>query len=86
MANKYTPPTITVESRADGFYLMATSYAQTQPCGERLFRGEPWPVIKFSHATREAAEADAAILRQYLADCASGKRPDREQKSGWWQS
>lgn len=86
MSTKYTPPTITVESRPDGFYLAATSYNRTQPAGERLFRGEPWPVIHFSHATKEAAEKDATILREYLAACASGKVKDREQRKGWWES
>ena len=75
----YVPPVITVSHDLDeGVYrLYATSYHSTEPAGERLFRAEPWPVIKFEHATEAAAEKDAAVLRAYLADCASGKKKDK---------
>lgn len=86
-ASTYTPPTITVEHRPDGrFYLMASSYGQLMPAGERLLRGYPHPVIAFSHDTREAADKDAAVLRTYLAECASGKRKDTKPVGkGWWE-
>ena len=48
------------------YVLYATSYSRTAICGERLFRGYPRPDIKFRHATREQAEADAATLQTYL--------------------
>jgi hypothetical protein len=48
------------------FCLYATNHARTAICGERIFRGYPRPDVKFRHATREAAEADAATLQNYL--------------------
>ena len=75
----YVPPIITVAHDFDeGVYvLMATSHHSTEPAGERLFRAEPWPRIRFSHTSEQAAEKDASVLRAYLADCASGKRKDK---------
>jgi hypothetical protein len=84
-AGKYTPPIISVEQRGEDWMLMATNYNKTEPCGERLLRGEPWPAIQFRHSTKEAAEKDAALLREYLAECASGKRKDVEVRRGWWE-
>lgn len=82
-----TTPTISVSRDPDGlFRLYATSYAQTTPAGERLFRGYPRPEIAFVHASEQAAERDATALRGYLEDCAKGKRKDREpRKRGWWE-
>lgn len=75
----FTPPTISVISDLDtgSFDLYASSYGQTMPCGPRLFRASPFPAIAFSHTNQEDAEKDAATLRAYLEDCASGRRKDR---------
>lgn len=81
-------PVISVEQDIDSgeFALYASSYGQTMPAGSRLFRGYPHPVIAFSHADAASAEKDAATLRQYLADCADGKRKDKEPpRRGWWE-
>lgn len=59
-------PHITVQHDGTHWTLVATSYSQTMPAGERLFKGEPWPDIKFSHSTQARAEADAALLQSYL--------------------
>lgn len=59
---------ITIQESFDTgeFHLYATSHSRTSIAGERLFRGYPRPDIKFRHATREAAEIDAATLQTYL--------------------
>lgn len=89
MSTTYRPPEITVayDMDSDRFQLMATNHQRTAIAGPRIFRAEPWPEVAFSHATQEAAERDAATLRSYLDDCASGKRKDRSgsTKKGWWQ-
>ncbi len=63
----YTPPQIsTVFSFEDDCWqLMATSHSRTAIAGERIFRAEPWPSIRFSHDSAESAEHDAGILRAY---------------------
>ncbi len=80
MANTYLPPRITVEYSFDhdAHVLMAHSHTHTAICGERIFRGEPWPVIRWASPTAEEAEQEAVKLRAYLADYAGGKRRDRE--------
>lgn len=79
-------PVITVEYANNVHRLMATSYHQAAPAGERLFRGHPHPVIRFEHTDAASAEKDAGTLRQYLEDCANGKRKDVEpQRKGWWE-
>ena len=80
-------PAISVAFDMDeGVYrIYASSYGQTTPAGERLFRGHPWPVVQFVHAEEAAALRDARTLREYLADCAAGKRKDKEPaRRGWW--
>lgn len=85
----YIPPTISVEYDLDSesWQLMATNHGRTATAGERLFRGEPWPAIRFSHETQAAAEKDAATLRAYLAECATGKRKEAGATIGadYWQ-
>jgi len=84
--NTYTPPVISV-SDGPPFLLMATSHERTATAGPRIFRAEPWPDVEFSHVTRSNAEAHATTLRNYLSDCASGKRKDSTKPigRGWWQ-
>lgn len=74
----YIPPAIHVEFdlETESYQLMATNHGRTATAGERLFRGEPWPRIVFSHETQATAEKDAATLRAYLAECATGKRKE----------
>ena len=86
----YTPPQISVEFdlESESFVLMATNHGRTATAGERLFRSHPHPAIRFSHETKAAAEKDAAILRAYLQDCASGKRREEATVVIWadyWQ-
>lgn len=86
--SEYTPPLISISEDLDSgeLTLMATSYGQTMPAGPRLFRGYPHPGVRFTHSEYAAAERDAAALRTYLAECASGKRKDRAPVGrGWWQ-
>jgi len=88
--NTYTPPTITVifDLDEDAHVLMATGRGGTVIAGERILRAEPWPSVKFRHDAAESAEADAATLRAYLAECASGKRVEKEdgpRARGWWE-
>ncbi len=89
MSTRYIPPQISVafDMDTDEFRLMATSYSVTQPVGERIFRAEPWPEVAFVHPTQAEAEHDAQVLREYLEECASGKRKDKPTVSGrgWWQ-
>ncbi len=82
----YKPPVITVERDESGYRLCATSYGRTEFAGARLFRGEPHPVVQFSHQTEDAALRDAAVLRAYLEACSSGKVKDVEQRKGWWET
>lgn len=85
----YTPPAIHVEFdlETEAHVLMATNHGRTATAGERLFRGEPWPKVRFSHETEAAALRDAATLRAYLAECASGKRKEAVAAIGadYWQ-
>lgn len=85
----YIPPAIHVEFDLDSesYVLMATNHGRTATAGERLFRGEPWPRIRFAHETQAAAEKDAAVLRAYLAECATGKRKEAVAAIGtdYWQ-
>ncbi len=86
----YTPPLIAVQydMDADHFILTATSHSRTMPAGPRILRSEPFPALQFQHATEEAANADAKILREYLEECASGKRKDvgpTSGRRGWWE-
>lgn len=88
MSKTATVPEITVSHDLDSgeFTLCASSYGQVMPAGERLFRGYPHPEIRFSHTTEDSANRDAATLRAYLADCAAGKRKDKEPpRKGWWE-
>lgn len=88
MAAGYTPPTISVSFDADTetYELMATNHNRTAPVGERIFRAEPWPDIKFRHTDKAAATHDAQVLREYLEECASGKRKGGAPVGrGWWQ-
>lgn len=62
----------------DGLWtLYATSYGRTTPAGPRLFRAPPHPDIRFSHETAEAADKDAATLRQYLEGLGQRKGPSK---------
>lgn len=86
MPNTYTPPVITVDNVLGQWTLFATSYGRTAIAGPRIFRHEPWPEVEFRHATRETAEQHAITLREYLSDCASGKRNDKAPVGkGWWE-
>lgn len=77
MSTKYQPPIISVElDEHDHYVLMATSHGYTERAGERLFRAEPHPRIRWRHAVLDEAETDAATLRAYLAECAGAKRQD----------
>lgn len=58
--------TIQHDFDTEEYVLYATSHSRTAICGERIFRGYPRPDVKFRHATREAAEKDAATLQAYL--------------------
>lgn len=82
----WTPPQITVEPLANQFAICATNHGRMALAGERIFRAEPWPRIKFLHDDRATADADATTLRIYLNECATGKRKDTPQtRRGWWQ-
>lgn len=88
--NTYTPPDISVAFDMDEceHVLMATSHSRTSIAGERIFRAEPWPKIRFRHPTAEEAERDAATLRLYLKLYAKGKLRDKEhepRRRGWWE-
>ncbi len=89
MSNTYIPPQISVSFDFDtGWQLMATSHSRTAIAGERIFRAEPWPQIRFCHDNEAGAERDAVTLRAYLAECASGKRAEKEdapRARGWWE-
>lgn len=86
----YTPPAIHVEFdlETESYQLMATNHGRTATAGERLFRAPPFPAIAFSHETQAAAEKDAATLRGYLAECASGKRKEAVATIGadYWEA
>lgn len=71
-------PTITVQQETDEYVLMVTSYLRTNVAGERLFRAQPHPDIKFRHATLAAAEKDAATLTAYLLDPPKRRRKKSE--------
>lgn len=88
MANSYTPPIISVSFDMDDmtYRLMATSVGGTAIAGERIFRGEPWPAIKWSHPDEQGAEKDAGVLRAYLEECATGKTKDSGPRAkGYWE-
>ncbi len=88
MANTYTPPIISVAFDMDeGLHvLMATSHSHTAIAGERIFRAEPHPSIKFRHEREEDANRDAGVLRSYLEECATGKiKEGAPVGRGWWQ-
>lgn len=88
MSSAYIPPAISIayDMETDSHILMATSHARTAIVGPRIFRAEPWPAVKFSHATQADAERDAATLRGYLEECASGKRKETKQRQrGYWE-
>lgn len=90
MASPYVPPRVFVsyDVDEDQHVIMVENHGYSAVAGVRCFRAEPWPEIKFKHATEEAALRDAAVLRQYLDDCHSGKRKDGEAQPrgrGWWE-
>lgn len=68
--------TTAFDAEALAFRLYVTSYGRTAPAGPRLFRAPPHPRVRWVHDTQEAAEADAATLRTYLA----GLEPQRKGK------
>lgn len=57
--------------------IYAASYGQVMPAGPRLFRAPPWPDVRWSHDTAEAAEQDAQALRDYLDSLAQRKGPSK---------
>lgn len=57
--------------------IYATSYSRTEVAGPRLFRAPPHPDIRFQHASQEAADRDAQILREYLSRVTSGPKKAR---------
>ncbi len=88
MANSYTPPAISVAFNMDEgqYQLMATSLGRSAIAGERIFRAEPHPSIQFRHEREEDANRDAATLRAYLEECATGKTKEGAPVGrGWWQ-
>jgi len=90
MSTPYTPPAISIhhDDETGEYSLIATSYGRSATVGPRIFRAEPWPCIKAVHTCEADAEKDAAELRAYLAECASGKRRESAAKPtrrGWWQ-
>jgi len=88
MPNTYTPPIISIayDMEEGCWQLFATSHGRTTIAGERIFRAEPWPDVRFRHPSEQEAERDAQTLRDYLDECASGKRKDVESVAhGWWE-
>jgi hypothetical protein len=70
--------TITAEPTATGYVLYADGLGGKSIAGPRLFRGEPWPEIKWSHETKEGAERDAAVLQKYLDGLPAKKKGKRK--------
>lgn len=86
--SKYTAPAISVIQEEDETYrLYATSHSYCEIAGPRLFRAPPHPDIKWRHLDYSEAEQDARKLREYLAECESGKRKERvgESVTPWWE-
>jgi len=89
MSTAYTPPLISIhhDDETGEYTLMAENYGRSAIVGPRIFRAEPWPAVRAVHTSLPEAERDAAELRGYLADCASGKRKERTgpTRKGWWE-
>lgn len=66
MSSGASIPVISVEGSGDNWQIMATSYGSTTPAGQRLFRAEPWPKIKFQHTSEADARRDAGELVRYI--------------------
>ncbi len=70
------------DSDQDAYELWCASPGMSaMPAGGRLFHpqaGVPIPPIQFSHATKEAAEGDAALLRAYLGSLPAKRQTKRE--------
>lgn len=83
----YTPPVISVTQEGSEYVLTATNHSRTAIAGERLFRQEPHPEIKFRHSSQADALRDAETLRVYLAECVSGKIKEKAKPvgRGWWE-
>lgn len=66
--------TISVEYDGESYVLIADCGRMSPTvAGPRLFKSEPHPRIQFSFDTIEAAQRDAAKLREYLAALPSRK-------------
>jgi hypothetical protein len=76
--------TVEYDCDSDQYVLMVSDgRLRPAPAGARLFRAEPWPVIQFSHATKEAAERDATTLRKYLAGMTTKKTGKKTDSQNW---
>jgi hypothetical protein len=90
VSTAYVPPVISIshDEETGEYTLMAENFGRAATVGPRIFRAEPWPAVKAVHTDAAGAERDAETLRDYLADCASGKRRESAAKPtrrGWWQ-
>ena len=65
------------------FRLYATAHGYTALAGPRHFRAPPHPDIKFAHDSQAGAEADAAILRDYLSRLPQ-KAPSKKSRQKDW--
>ena len=75
-----TPPLITVALTEDGeWQLMASSYGQTMPAGDRLIHAVngKWPRILYVSPTKEQAEVNATLLREHIGSW--GKQPSKKE-------
>ncbi len=67
----------------DRWHLYVTNYNRTEVAGPRIFRAPPHPDIAFEHDTREAAEADARKLQEYLNALPVAKKKKSKDKSAY---
>lgn len=51
----------------------------TDVAGPRLFRAQPWPEVKWSSATQEAAAVEARKLQAYLDAVYASKGPSKKK-------
>lgn len=84
-ARSVSIPEVSVCFDADActFVLLCTSHGHTALAGPRHFRAPPHPDIKFAHDSQAGAEADAAILRDYLSKLPQ-KAPSKKSRQKDW--
>lgn len=68
---------VTQDFETDLYELQVTSCGRTAPAGPRLFRSPPFPDIRFTHDTEQAAQKDASKLQAYLDAYAAKKKPSK---------